>query len=149
MDEAKVKQLVEEFQCPGCVCGMDITCGAFQLATDHNAIECIGHVIGTHLMGVGSIAIGLPKGFCRPGNHRVSGEWKHRNQMNIRLWPEGTHPNWDRFNVPVWAMVKDGYLFVRTYAPRINSTWTDVVEGGTLELVPGADDVGQFYDEID
>jgi hypothetical protein len=36
-----------------------------------------------------------------------------------------------------------------TYSPRINETRVDVVEGGTLDLVPGAFDVGTVYDEID
>jgi hypothetical protein len=82
--------------------------------------------------------------------------------MTIRLWPktetgEITHMDWDQFNVPVWAMEGGksgdpdhaGFLFVRTYSPRVNRMAVDVIEGGTLELVPNAIDVGKFYDKID
>jgi len=160
MDEAKIKELVEKFQCPGCVAGMDIECGSFKLADDINdgACQCVGHVLGTH-MGLGNpVALGLPKGFHKPGWYRngedPNGGWKHRNQMEIRLWETGTAPEWNNLNVPVWAMEQEGYLFVRTYAPRINGSWVDVIEGGTMDLVEAAHslnmiDVGQFYDEID
>jgi hypothetical protein len=56
---------------------------------------------------------------------------------------------WDKFNVPVWALVQEGVLFVRTYCPRTNQTFVDVIEGGTLSLVPQAIDVAPFYEEMD
>jgi len=46
-------------------------------------------------------------------------------------------------------MVKDGFLFVRTYSPRINHCSIDVIEAGDLDMVPEAIDVGKFIDEID
>lgn len=69
--------------------------------------------------------------------------------MDIRLWVSGTKPEWDRLNVPVWAMVDDGFLFVRTFAPRVNMSWVDVIEGGDLSMVPNAINVGAFVGEID
>ena len=71
--------------------------------------------------------------------------------MFIRIHEKGTVKAefWDKFNIPVWAMVKDGFLFVRTYAPRTNQTFVDAIEGGTLELVPQAIDVSKFYDAMD
>ena len=54
-----------------------------------------------------------------------------------------------RFTDAGWAMMEDGYLFVRTYSPRLNRTFLDIVEGGTMELVPGAVNVGEFVEEID
>ena len=144
-DDLTYEQMVEKFQCPGCVAGSDMECGAYK-AGYHG---CDGHVTGTHILGIGCFALGLPKGFNRPG-------WlkgRHNNQMNIRLWvsPEehGAECGWDKLNVPVWAMEKDGFLFVRTYSPRINETNVDVVQGGTLALCPDAIDVGEFADEID
>jgi len=148
------EELVEKFQCPGCVAGIDVTCGAFKMPDDieDGVAQCTGHVLGTHL-GLGNpIALGLPKGFHNPGwfrNDETPGGWKHYNQMEIRLWPEGKFPDWNHLNIPVWAMEEDGFLFVHTYAPRINMTWVDVIEGGTLDLVPNAINVSEFYDEID
>lgn len=46
-------------------------------------------------------------------------------------------------------MELDGYLFVRTVSPRTARIFTDVIEGGTLAMAPGAINVGEFYDEID
>lgn len=107
-----------------------------------------GHRLGTMLAGVGTFALGLPKGFCRPGFH--PDEDKVLTKMNIRLWPDKDKCySWDNLNVPVWAMEKDGYLFVRTLAPRVNICWVDVIKGGTLSMVPNAIDVSKFIDEID
>jgi hypothetical protein len=99
---------------------------------------------------IGSFALGLPKGFCRPG-FETSGERLCRNVIDIRLWVSGTHPAWDKCNVPVWAMqdTEDGFLFVRTYQPRLNITYVDVVENGTMDMVPNAINVGEFVNEID
>ena len=122
MDEAKAKELVEKFQCPGCVVGMDVTCGSFVMPDDiGEAAQCTGHILGTH-KGLGNpMALGLPKGFHKPGwfrNDDTPGGWKHRNQMEIRLWAKGTAPEWNDLNVPVWAMEQDDYLFVRTFFIR-------------------------------
>ncbi len=146
MSETKITELVEQFQCPGCVAGGSTKCGAYQWSESDK--RCTGHVLGTKIYpGVGNIALGLPKGFCRPG--RDADGKRTRNTMDIRLWTAGTSPAWDRLNVPVWAMERDGHLFVRTYAPRVNQTWVDVIEGGTLGMVPNAINVAEFIDEID
>jgi len=142
----KLEQMVEKFQCPGCVCGSDTKCGRY--TPDSYGLRCTRHVLGTLLVLIGHIALGLPKGFCCPG-FETSGNRNTRNTIDIRMWVVGTKPGWDRFNVPVWAMVVDGFLFIRTYQPRLNSTFVDVVEGGTLAMVPQALNVSEFIDEID
>jgi hypothetical protein len=91
----------------------------------------------------------MPKGFNRLGPVGFTRYSKGKSFRSIRLWPEGKSPEWDRFNVPVWAMEKEGYLFVRTYLPRLNESYIDVIERGTLDMVPGAINVGEFIDEID
>lgn len=101
-------------------------------------------------MTAGHIALGMPKGFNRTRrNGNPDPLFGTDNKLKVFFWEEGTSPGWDRLNVPVWAMEEDGYLFVRTYAPRIDKTWIDVVEGGKLSMVPQAINVGEFYDEID
>ncbi len=105
------------------------------------------------MMGVGnSIALGLPCGFNKPGiAYDNSGKEppRARNTMDIRFWLKGKHPDWDDLNLPVWALEKDGFLFVRTFAPRINVCWVDVIQAGELKLVPKAIDVSKFIDQID
>lgn len=144
---AQVDRLVRQFQCPGCVAGCDTTCGAYKWSDAE--MRCTGHVLGT-MIGLGnSIALGLPKGFCKPGIDWSQEPLRARNTMDIRLWIAGTKPEWNRLNVPVWAMVDDGFLFVRTFAPRVNMSWVDVIEGGDLSMVPNAINVGEFVSEID
>jgi len=139
-------EIVKEFQCAGCVCGMDTNCGRYKTEPSWGFV-CRSHVLGTcSLPYVGSFALGLPKGFCRPG---FDSNGENRNKMDIRLWKAGNVPAWDKFNVAVWAMERDGFLFVRTFAPRVNQTWVDVIDGGTLAMCPNAINVGEFYDEID
>lgn len=141
------KQMVEAFQCPGCVCGSDVTCGHYKW--DSVWLRCTSHVLGT-MRGLGnSFALGLPKGFCKPGWDFTKDPPRSRNTIDVRLWTTGTAPDWDSFNVAVWALERDGFLFVRTFAPRVNITWVDVIEGGTLAMVPLAINVATFLDQMD
>ena len=140
-----IEDMVEKFQCPGCVCGMNTKCGVYKY--DPDLMRCVSHVLGTQL-GLGNhVALGLPVGFNKPG-YCDDGEGT-RNKIDVRLWVAGTHPEWNNLNVPVWALVVDGYLFVRTYAPRVNFGWVDVIEGGVLDLVPNAVNVAEFVEKID
>ena len=143
-------EIVEKFQCPGCVCGGDTKCGSYK-TEDSFGFVCRGHVLGTFCVPIGSFALGLPRGFNRPGFEDVfpSDGDGHRNRLTMRLWKSGTQPEWNQLNVAVWAMEYEGFLLVRTYSPRVNFTVVDVIEGGTLDLVPNAIDVGKFCDEID
>ena len=143
-----LEKMVEEFQCPGCVCGGDIKCGSYKQGPYGTA--CDGHVLGTSI-GIGnSFALGLPRGFNKPGfDIDPKGGFKVPNEMSIRLWKKGDAPDWDHLNIPVWAMEKGGHLFVRTYCPRINYGHVDVIQGGTLDMVPNAVDVSAFKGEID
>jgi hypothetical protein len=163
-------KMIEEFQCSGCVSGSDVACGRFKLWRDDEKISfsCRSHVPGTFLTNIGCLLLGMPKGFNRIG------DWYNYNDPNllmkqmaekdrkepptggydmscshIRLHAKGNKPKWNKFNVAVWAMVHEGYLFVRTFSPRINRTYIDVIESGTIEMVPGAVDVGKFVEEID
>ncbi len=172
MNNLTIPQMVEMFQCPGCVCGCDTDkCGSFRYDAEER--RCMGHVLGTmiggpaglialgvpegfcHVLGTmiagpsGLIALGLPKGFCKPPLDNSQEEPRLCCKINVRLWQATLAPIWDKFNMPVWAMIRDGFLFVRTFAPRVDHSWVDVVEGGSLDLVPGALDVSEFYDDFD
>lgn len=154
------KEMVEKFQCPGCVCGMDVTCGKFESEDDEGPgsnYSCKGHVAGTMIAGVGSFYLGLPKGFCRVGvlDRRWPPSEKERNQNNnIRLFDK--MPQYNKLNVPVWVMEKDDHLFVRCFMPRINYTTVDVIKGGKIADLPAevaglainvAEFIGRLTDE--
>ena len=106
-------------------------------------------------MGAGKFALGLPKGFNKVGTIKTGFEdEKDRNRRrstNIRLIVEPPEESpYDDFNVPVWAMEKDGFLFVRVMCPRINYNYVDVIKGGKFEVIcPNAINVANFVDEID
>lgn len=143
--EPTVKDMIEKYQCPGCVAGMDITCGAFKPEIEDGMFRCNGHCPGTTIVtgaGATKIMLGLPRAFARLGVQAQS------DLPKIRLWQKGSQPIWDKYNVPVWAMVHEGDLIVRTYMPRSNYPIVDVIEGGTLEMCRQAINVGEFYDEI-
>lgn len=140
------QEMVEEFQCPGCAIGGPGICDAFKETRWGHS--CEAHACGTTIGLIGNfVALGLPKGFNHP---TVCDDKKQpHHKMIIGFWNEGERPQWDHLNVPVWAMEKDGYLFVRTYIPRLGKTRIDVIKNGALDLVPNAINVGEFYDEID
>jgi hypothetical protein len=140
-------QMIEKFQCPGCVCGLNTTkCDKFNIEDlGRNSFQCSGHVVGTRILGVRSnlLVLGLPKGFNRVGNQNQ----EKGSIVRLHLNPEKTL--FDKFNVAVWAMEEKGYLFVRTFVPRLNETHIDVIKKGTLALVTKAIDVSEFIDDID
>lgn len=134
-------EMIEKFQCPGCVNGPSPeTCPQYE--ADHQS--CKGHVVGTLILGVGHVALGLPKGF----NRVTKTENPH---SHIRLFPkDSSHWGWDKLNVAVWALEQDGFLFVRTYCPRIDVTYVDVFEGKTFMDCPvGCYNVESLIKEID
>jgi hypothetical protein len=141
------EEMIEKFQCPGCVSGPNPKkCPAFKLDTQYG-FKCSGHVLGTSVNLQFNIALGLPKGFNRPSPQ--DDMMRTRNVLQLALWLKDTNPAWDKFNIPTWAMEHEGFLLVRTYSPRTDRGRVDVVEGGTLALVPNALDVSKFVDDFD
>ena len=139
--------MIERFQCPGCMVGSDTKCGSFKPSNGYGA-SCKGHVLGTAFGGFNNkIALGLPKGFNKPGvgdDPQMARSW-----MYIRLWTKGAAPEWDHLNIPVWAMIEGGYLFVRTYSPRLNAGYVDVIEQGDWKMLPTTINVADFVNDID
>ena len=147
MNESQ-KRMIEKYQCPGCVAGSDTECGALDVNYGQGYHSCAGHCCGTYIMGSGSMALGLPKGF-----NKCQIQWGEKyprhNTIPIRLWTTGNAPKWDHLNVPVWALEKDGSLFVRTCIPRLGIVCVDVIDGGSIDMPSDAIDVGSFHSEID
>ena len=148
-------EMIEKFQCPGCTCGHKTDdCEEFYFTSCETGCWCLGHSAGFFMAGAGKIALGLPRGFCRVGTIKTSfeddKEMNSRRRTNIRLILDHSKIGYDKFNIPVWAMEEDGYLFTRVICPRINYTYVDVIKGGKIkDICPNAVDVGEFIDEID
>lgn len=135
--------MVEEHQCPGCSLGCSPADGCLKFDADDYGYRCVAHSAGTFASGgVGRLNLGLPKGFCRVVYSEAKGP-----RTNVILFDKT--PAYDRLNVPVWAMERDGNLYVRVYMPRTDQTRVHVVAGGKLSDVPDAINVGEFIDEID
>lgn len=139
-------EMIEDVQCPGCINGSDTKCGAFKPHESNGCFHCLQWRPSTFLGGVGRLCLGLPKGFTRTGMV----EFGDAKFSYIRMYekPEDM-PGYDKFNVAVWAMEKDGRLYVRCYSPRNNWLFVDVVKGGTLANAPGAINIAEFYDDMD
>lgn len=151
-------EMIREFQCPGCGCGTypDEGCESYKLAEDGlpGSFRCEGWRPSTFMGGIGRICLGLPKGFTRTGMV----EFGERPFCYIRLFekPEN-RPEYNRFNIPVWAMEENGYLLVRCYSPRSNWLFVDVIKDGKVEMASFKDgpyehkaiNVGDFINEID
>lgn len=153
MELPVLKKMVEEFQCPGCVVGGNTECGSFVAEFENEVLgrssgRCQNHVVGTRAFPGGKIFLGLPVGFNKMRDNKVL----------LRLSDQRKPSDWDRFNVPVWAMEKevDGIgpvLFVRTFMPRIAGSYVDVCQGlsfADLQAAhPGVKNVAEFVEEID
>jgi hypothetical protein len=110
----KVKTAIEEYQCPGCVCGSDTKC-----YEKGESEACWRHVAGTLISGIGKVFLGMPKGF----NHL--GACKDTKISIFKEFRDGW--GYDYFNVPIWKY-KDKYenVIVRGMSPRINFPWIHI-----------------------
>lgn len=137
------KEMVEAFQCPGCVHGENPSCGMFKL---HEVATGTSNDDGSRLVGGfrcrnqvstanlgGYVNIGLPVPFARVQYREGREEVKTNIRLHLYAVDYGTY--WDGFNVPVWALEKSGFLFVRTYCPRTDQSYVDVIHGGTIDLI--------------
>lgn len=123
--DKKTKEIIERYQCPGCVCGSDISC----YKKDNDGVGCDRHCAGTTIMPqIGRIFLGLPNGFCRLG--------KCEN-IKISIFDE-FEKGWeyDKFNVPAWKHLDEyGNTLVRGICPRLNNPWIHIFIGNHLDKI--------------
>jgi hypothetical protein len=111
-----LKNIIEEYQCPGCVCGCDISC--YKKGYDDDSIECSKHV--------GRIFLGMPIGFNRLGMCK---------ETKIHIFEK---PSWEygMFNIPVWKFLdKNGNTLLRGLCPRTNYPWIHILIGNHLDKI--------------
>lgn len=113
--ESKFKLAIEEYQCSGCISGSDISC--FKNNTN-GSIGCGNHHSGT-ITSVGTIFLGMPKGFNRLGRSILT--------LNIYATFESCDWKYDMWNIPVWKhLSKNGHTFVRGIIPRNNEPFIHI-----------------------
>ena len=129
-----MKELVELYQCPGCVCGSDYSC--YAKGFSH---ACEKHVAGTTIMGLGKIALGFPKGFNRVGDG-----------VQIDIFLNKGAFEYNALNVPVWKRLdENGNTLVRGLSPRINKTFLHVYQGDVMAKIDCFEVTDDFLAAID
>lgn len=136
----EIKKAVEEYQCPGCVCGSDTSC-----YEKGEGVECGRHVAGTTIMPqIGRIFLGMPQGFSRLGPCE---------KTKITIFEkigEASYKKYDLFNVPVWKFLdKNGNTLVRGLCPRINWPFLHVFLGNVLSEIDCLEVTQRNVEEMD
>lgn len=121
----KIKHIIENYQCPGCIIGHDTEC--FVPENDSGrGIGCSKHCAGTGIVGHGKLFLGMPKGFNRVGLYE---------DQRPRIF-EKYHNNYDMFNIPVWKYLDDhGNTLVRGIMPRRNEPFLDIYLENCIEEI--------------
>lgn len=162
------RQMIEEFQCSGCVSGSDTKCGVFRLEGGEDGdkgFRCGAWTPGTIGIPGGRICLGLPVGFNKTGPIEMEYIQKggyvtlYASPADLGENPVGPanifSGEYNKLNLPVWAMEQDGHLFVRVISPRKCLPRVQVIKGGTFAIfdkypnIPKPINVGEFVDQID
>jgi len=112
-----IKSAIEEYQCSGCVSGCNISCF---MKNENGGVGCGKHHAGTMITGIGSIFLGMPRGFDRLGENR---------KLKPIIYETFKSSEWtyNVFNIPVWKYVsKEGHTFVRGIMPRRNEPFIHI-----------------------
>lgn len=130
------KAAVEEYQCPGCVCGSDISC----YEKSSIGMGCGKHVTGTIMFPIGTIALGMPKGFDRMGE----------SMRSIEIFKDAGEFAYNNLNIPVWKYLDDnGNTLVRGLSPRINKPFLHVILGNRIKDIDCFELTSDFLETID
>lgn len=135
----EIKKAVENYQCPGCVWGSDISCYEY---CSEKGVECQKHAAGTTISPIGRVFLGMPKGFNRLGVC---------DETEISIF-EKFEDSWgyDKFNVPVWKYLDDnGNTLVRGLCPRVNYPFIHIFIGNVLSKIDCMEITRQDIDKMD
>ena len=121
-----LKDAIKTYQCPGCVNGPYPKC----YKKDSIGSGCSQHCPGTMIMGLGTIILGMEKGFNRVGpvplkslNFQIFKDKEDLQEFSPTKLSMTFKNNglYDNFNIPVWKYLDEhGNTLVRGLSPRIN-----------------------------
>ena len=132
-----MKDLIEEYQCPGCVYGSDRECGSYK-KSDTEA--CGSHCAGTSASGIGRFFLGMPKGFNRLGSE----------DLKIWIYKHTDDFDYDCFNIPVWKYKNsEKHIIVKGLMPRLNQTFLQIFQLGNIDKINAFLVTDEFLKTID
>lgn len=118
------KLAVEEYQCSGCMGG-----GFDECYNKHpeTGVGCSKHRAGTFISSIGSIYLGMPKGFNRLGKF---------SDMTPLILENFEDARFDEWNIPVWKHLdKNGNTLVRGLRPRNNEPYILIFLGDHMDKI--------------
>lgn len=130
---------VEEYQCPGCVCGSDKSC----YVSENDSMECTKHVAGTMAFPmVGTFLPGMPKGFNRIGSE---------DKLKINIFDKFSNGwGYNKFNIPVWKHLDEhGNTLVRGLSPRVNNPFLHIFLEDCIDKIDCLEFTKEDISEID
>lgn len=141
----KVKEAVEEYQCPGCNLGSDISCYKNKDGKGSGGdFSCSKHAAGTMGAGMGLLFLGLPRGFNRlgPTGHEA------KILYIFREFSQGWE--YDKFNIPVWKYLDEhGNTLVRGLSPRTSQVWIHIYLENCIDKIDCLEITIKDLDEMD
>jgi hypothetical protein len=137
----KIKNAVEEYQCPGCIVGCNASC----YEKDKYSESCKKHSAGTLVSGIGKIFLGMPTGF-----NRLGVGFGNEIEPKIRIFEKYDEIFYDFFNVPVWKhLTENKHTLVRMISPRINITTVDIFLEDCMDKIKCIEVTKEDIDKMD
>lgn len=120
----KLKSVIKEYQCSGCMDGNFDQC---YRESPYDGVGCGKHMAGTGIPFIGKIYLGLPKGFNRLGMFE---------KMIPVIYEEFGGHHYDKFNIPVWKRLDElGNTLVRGIKPRLNEPFLHIYIGNHVTKI--------------
>ena len=141
--EPILKQAIENYQCSGCIVGGDTSCYERNHIPGPGSVGCGKHQAGTTIGFIGTIFLGMPRGFNRLGEY---------TSLRPVIFKSFETAQWDynQWNIPVWKYLsKDGHTFVRGLTPRLNEPFIHVYLEDCMDRIECLEITQDFMDYMD
>jgi len=141
----QARNAVSEYQCSGCAVGPEknMSCYRSRQRGSYD-VSCAAHCPGTIMYPVGTILLGLPKGFNRVG--AIDGEYSNY-YLNLHT---SFSDSYTMFNIPVWKHLNEfGHTIVRFYSPRVNRGAIDIFLENCMDKIDCLEITKEDIDNMD
>ena len=120
-----MNDLVKKYQCPGCIYSGT---GCYKPKIFGKGTECTNHIPGTSTPIIGTILLGLPKGFNRVGESKKVHIWMYDK---FHEWP-----GYNNLNIPIWKYLdENNNTIVKLVLPRIPLFAIQIFRGNCMDKI--------------